>query len=101
MRGRVRAAGWDTCIVVTEGGVVVGRLGRRALRADDGRSVEEAMTEGPTTLRPSVALAYAGDLMRQHDLTSYLITTPDGKLVGLVLREEAEAALADFAARRG
>ena len=35
VRERVRAAGWDTCFVTDEGGVVLRRLGRAALAGDD------------------------------------------------------------------
>src|SRR6266496_5942591 len=53
VRAHVRAAGWDTCFVTDEHGVVLGRLGRTALGHDDDVSVEEAMTLGPSTVRPS------------------------------------------------
>ena len=46
VRERVRALGWDTCMVINEHGIVLGRLGRKALRADIDQTVEEAMTEG-------------------------------------------------------
>jgi Mg/Co/Ni transporter MgtE len=94
VRRRVRESGWDTCMVVNEQRVVLGRLGRRALAAEDERTVEEAMTEGPSTVRPSIGI---GDLVRRmsdSDLRSFPVTTSDGRLVGLVLRREAEAALA-------
>jgi CBS domain-containing protein len=90
VRVRVRAAGWDTCIVVNETRVVLGWLGRRALRADDGASVEEAMTEGPSTIRPSIGVSALLERMRPKRLTSFLVTTPDGRLVGLVLRKDLE-----------
>jgi len=90
VRERVRAAGWDTCIVVNETRVVLGRLGRRALHADDDASVEDAMTEGPRTVRPSIGASALLERMRPDDLTSFLITTPDGRLVGLVLRADLE-----------
>jgi CBS domain-containing protein len=32
--------------------------------------------------------------MRDNNLDSFVVTTADGKLVGVVLREEAEATLA-------
>src|SRR5215213_1348261 len=35
VRHRVREAAWDTCFVVTEERVVLGRLGRRALDGND------------------------------------------------------------------
>src|SRR5688500_6058541 len=31
VRTRVRAAGWETCMVVNEAGVVLGRVGKQAL----------------------------------------------------------------------
>src|SRR5713226_8467960 len=41
---RVRAGGWDTCLVVNEQRIVLGRLGHAALARVDDASVEEAMT---------------------------------------------------------
>src|SRR6266576_3927217 len=38
VRERVRAAEWDTCIVVNEREVVLGRLGRQAIAADTDES---------------------------------------------------------------
>jgi CBS domain-containing protein len=97
VRKRVRGTGWDTCIVVNEERVVLGRLGRSAIGSDDGASVEEAMTDGPSTVRPSIGAAALVERMRRRDLTSFLVTTPDGRLVGLVLRDDAEVAVRDQA----
>jgi Mg/Co/Ni transporter MgtE len=91
VRRRVRAAGWDTCVVVNEQGVVLGRLGRKALAADTDESVEEAMTPGPSTVRPSIGTEALLERVRARGLTSFLVTTPDGRLVGVVLRDELEA----------
>jgi len=87
---RVRAAGWDTCIVVNERRVVLGRLGRKALGSDAAVSVDEAMTPGPSTVRPSIGTEDLLERMRERNLTSYLVTTPDGRLVGLVWRSKLE-----------
>lgn len=86
----VRAAGSDTCIVVNEQRVVLGRLGRKALGSDADASVEEVMTPGPSTVRPSIGVEDLLERMRERNLTSYLVTTPDGRLVGLVRRSELE-----------
>jgi CBS domain-containing protein len=94
VRRRVRESGWDTCIVVNDHRVVLGRLGRKAIGSDDDRSVEEAVTEGPSTVRPSIGLDALLKRMQSKNLTSWLVTTPDGKLVGLVLRSQAEERLA-------
>jgi CBS domain-containing protein len=90
VRERVRAAGWDTCIVVNEQRVVLGRLGRKAIASDSELSVEEAMTPGPSTVRPSIGADALLERIRARDLTSYLVTTPDGRLVGLVRRSDIE-----------
>ena len=94
VRERVRASGWETCMVVNEHGIVLGRLGRKALRADSDQTVEEAMTEGPSTVRPSIGGSALLKRMIDNGLTSFVVTTADGKLVGVVLREEAEKVLA-------
>src|SRR5207244_12577073 len=54
VRKRVRAAGWDQCIVVNKQRIVLGRLGRNAIATDNERTVEEAMQDGPSTVRPNV-----------------------------------------------
>ena len=93
VRRRVRESGWDTCVVVNDGGIVLGRLGRKSIGSDDDQSVEEAMTEGPSTVRPSIRLDALLKRMQSNNLNSWLVTTPDGKLVGLVLRTQAEERL--------
>lgn len=90
VRARVRAAGWDTCIVVNEQRVVLGRLGRKAIAADTDQSVEQAMTAGPSTVRPSIGADALLERIRSRNLTSFLVTTPDGRLVGLALRSDLE-----------
>jgi Mg/Co/Ni transporter MgtE len=94
VRERVRAEGWDTCFVTNEDGVVVGRLGRAALAAEDDVSVEAAMSLGPSTVRPSLELDKAVVRMRKQNLTSLPVTRSDGVLVGVLRREDAEQALA-------
>ena len=86
---RSRIGEWDTCIVVDESGVVLGRLGRRALRSEDDVPVDEAMTPGPSTVRPSIGASAAVERMDSRDLRTLLITTPDGRLVGVLYRDDA------------
>ena len=93
MRRRVSAAGWDTCIVVNASGVVLGRLGRKALASEEDVTVEAAMTAGPSTVRPSITLADIVERMQSQKLTSALVTRSDGTLVGLLRRTDAEASL--------
>jgi CBS domain-containing protein len=90
VRARVRAAGWDSCIVVNEQRVVLGRLGRKALATESDESVEQTMTPGPSTVRPSIGADALLERIRDRNLTNFLVTTPDGRLVGLVLRGDLE-----------
>jgi len=86
--------GWDTCFVVDDRRVVLGRLGRSALARDDDASVEEAMTPGPRTVRPSLELDEAARRMQAQNLSSLPVTHSDGVLVGVLRREDADRALA-------
>ncbi len=96
VRERVRASGWDTCFVTDERGVVLGRLGRAALARDDDVAVAEAMTLGPSTVRPSFRLDQAVERMRSQNLSTLPVTRSDGLLVGIIRREDAERALASL-----
>ena len=87
-------SGWDTCFVVDKRGVVLGRIGRRAIRGRANASAEEAMTPGPSTIRPSAPLDDVIARMRRQNLTNLPVTTSDGQLVGLLVREDAERAAA-------
>lgn len=95
VRERVRSAGWDTCFVADKHGVVIGRLGRTALSRDDDVSVEEAMTLGPSTVRPALELDKALERMRNQNLTNLPVTRSDGVLIGVVRREDIERALGE------
>ncbi|HET7855934.1 MAG TPA: CBS domain-containing protein [Gaiellaceae bacterium] len=91
---QLHESGWDTCFVVDERGVVLGRIGRRAIRGRADVSAEEAMTLGPSTVRPSARLDAMVERMQRQNLTNVPVTTSDGRLVGLLIRREAEQALA-------
>jgi CBS domain-containing protein len=90
IRHRVREAGWDACIVVHDDGVVLGRLRRAVLASDADGTAEEAMTPGPSTVRPSIGMDALLERMRERNVKSYVITTPDGRLVGIVRLHEIE-----------
>jgi CBS domain-containing protein len=92
--GRLDESGWDTCFVLNDEGVVLGRIGRRAIEGREDVTAEEAMTPGPSTIRPSARLREIVERMRRQHLTNLPVTTPDGRLVGLVTRRDAEQALA-------
>jgi hypothetical protein len=88
---RTRAGDWNTCFVVNEERVVLGRVRGRGLTAPDQTPVEEVMDPGPRTIRPSVAAAALPEWMRQRRIATVIVTTSDGRLVGLIRRDDLEA----------
>jgi CBS domain-containing protein len=89
VRERVRAAGWDVCVVVNEERVVLGLLREKQLGAGDDKLAHQAMRPGPSTFRPNVEIEDMAEFMVHHDLPSAPVTTSDGRLVGLLKREDA------------
>jgi CBS domain-containing protein len=91
VRARVRDAGWDACVVVNSERVVFGILRERELTRSEGADgrVEEYMRPGPSTFRPNVSIEQMAAFMTEHDLVSAPITSSDGRLIGLLLRDDA------------
>ena len=89
VRGRVRAAGWDACVVVNRERVVLGLLRANELETDPARRIEQAMRPGPSTFRPHVPIEEMAQFMVDHDLENSPITTSDGRLVGLLRQADA------------
>jgi CBS domain-containing protein len=56
-------------------------------------TAEEAMTLGPSTIRPSARLDAMVERMRRQKLTNLPVTTSGGRLVGLLTLRDAEDAL--------
>ena len=87
---RVRAAGWDTCVVVNEERVVLGLLREKEISSDPEATVERVMRSGPTTFRPNEPTGKMAARMRERGARAVLVTTSDGRLVGQLYRDDAE-----------
>jgi CBS domain-containing protein len=88
VRARAAAARWDACVVVNDERVVLGLLRAAELRKDDEERVDRVMRPGPSTFRPHVPIDDIAKFMANHDLPNCPITTSDGRLVGLLRRED-------------
>jgi CBS domain-containing protein len=91
VRGRAAAAGWDACVVLSEDRVVLGLLRAAELQADPALPVEQVMRPGPSTYRPFVSVAEMRRTMTDRNLESSPVTTSDGRLVGLVRKQDVGA----------
>ena len=89
VRKRVRALGWDACVVTNEERVVLGLLRTGELEQGQDEPVEKVMRPGPSTFRPHVPIEELAHHMIHHDLPTSPVTTSDGRLVGLLGREDA------------
>lgn len=92
VRERVRESGWDRCVVVSEERVVLGLLREEELSSDPDVAIEAAMRNGPATFRPNEPVGKLVERMRQRGVSAVLVTTSDGRLVGLLLQDAAEQA---------
>jgi predicted transcriptional regulator len=88
VRDRTVAAGWDACVVVSQDRIVLGLLRARELDADPDLPVEQVMRPGPSTYRPFVSVAEMRRTMIERNMDSSPVTTSDGKLVGLVRKQD-------------
>jgi rhodanese-related sulfurtransferase/CBS domain-containing protein len=88
VRDRAAAAGWDACVVVSQDRVVLGLLRAKELQADPQLLVERVMRPGPSTYRPFVSVEEMRRTMTERNLESSPVTTSDGKLVGLVRKQD-------------
>lgn len=74
----------EVCVVV-EAGLVMGLLDGAAMD-DPTRTAAAAMAPGPSTFRPSIPRVELAEYLDDHELDRALLTTLDGRLVGVVRR---------------
>jgi CBS domain-containing protein len=83
------------CLVVNDQRIVLGRLRRSALHDTVANArVETVMEPGPSTVRPDTPARELADRLASRNLNTAVITTPEGRLLGVFARAAAERALA-------
>lgn len=94
VRVRVADGQWDRCVVINHARVVMGVVGQEALAsADADVAVETVMQIGPTTVRANEDLAALLHRMHDRNVGSILVTDPDGRLLGVLRRDDGDKAL--------
>ncbi len=74
--------------------VVLGRVRGRALSGNPNAAVEDVMQSGPSTIRADIPLDRVVNTLRDGNVTSTLVTDPEGRLIGALYLEDAERKLA-------
>jgi CBS domain-containing protein len=77
-------AGWTSVVVVDDRRIVLGRLSAAGLAAAGDAVAEEAMEPGPSTVRAHEPLEPLLERMRRRRVAEMLVTTPEGRLLGVV-----------------
>ena len=90
---RVRAADTDVCIVINDHHVVLRRVRGRALAGDPNATIEDVMQSGPSTILPDTPLETVVKSLREGNVTSTLVTDPEGRLIGTIYLDDAERKL--------
>ncbi|MHB2022589.1 MAG: CBS domain-containing protein [Mycobacteriales bacterium] len=92
VRQRLAASGEDRCVVTSGDGVVLGVLDQTALTGDDNVPVGDAMRAGPPTVRAHEDLHELVGRMHARNVVTILVTDPEGRLLGLLHRNDADLA---------
>jgi CBS domain-containing protein len=83
VRVRVERVAQQSCVVVNKAGAVEGLLAEQLWQGDGALTVEQVMDPAPLTVRPHTLAKAAAERMRKQQRDAALVTTPDGKLVGI------------------
>jgi CBS domain-containing protein len=88
VRELVAGSGFSFALVVSGSGVLLGRLCEAALEDDPDAKAETTMEPGPSTVRADTRPARLRERLERRNLTSAVITDPDGRLLGVVRRDD-------------
>jgi hypothetical protein len=91
VRPRVEESPYGFGLVLSATGVLLGRLRRGVLEGDPAATAEDVMEAGPSTVRPDADPVELGETLRSKELRTALVSTPDGRLVGVVRTSELPA----------
>jgi rhodanese-related sulfurtransferase len=86
--GAIARSPYGFVLVLGRGDVLLGRVRRSALEglADDD-PIEPIIEPGPSTIRPHVTVDELRQKLESSDVRSFVVTRPDGTLIGVVRRE--------------
>jgi hypothetical protein len=89
VRERVTVSPYDFALVVSRGGVLLGRL-RPAAEGADAQTAGDVMEPGPSTIRAHAPAAELNERLHRQRLHTAIVTTPDGRLLGVVRRGDLD-----------
>ena len=92
IRERVQASPYGFAFVLSDDGVLLGRLRKAALGGDAAARAEAVMEHGPSTMRADTDPRRLRERLEHRNLSTAVITDPEGRLLGVVRRDELPTA---------
>jgi CBS domain-containing protein len=89
---RIGASSFPFALVASGDGTVLGRLPQSLAGASSGKRADEVMQPGASTTRGDTEATTVLDRLKRDDLSYAIVTTPEGRLIGVVRRSDIEAA---------
>ncbi|MBX3069346.1 MAG: CBS domain-containing protein [Thermomicrobiales bacterium] len=90
---RIEGSGWTVCGVINSERVLLGMLRGKCWGEPSEAVAGDVMRAGPSTIRPNEDLAAVTERMQKRNVSCLFVTSSDGRLVGLLRRNDAETAL--------
>jgi CBS domain-containing protein len=95
VRERIARSPYPFAVVIAPGRVVLGRLPASTLNCEPSLRAEEIMEPGPSTVRPHKSASGVAAKLAERELRWAIVTTPEGRLIGVAARAELEAAASE------
>jgi len=93
VREHVERSPHGFALVTSNDAVILGRLRASAMQtAPADATAEEVMESGPSTVRADTSAGELAQRLAQRDLKTAIVSTPEGRLIGVVRRRDLEAA---------
>jgi CBS domain-containing protein len=92
VRDAIERSPYPFALVTGREGMLLGRIRGSALDREPDRPIGELMELGPSTVRPHRAAGEIAERLAEGDLRWAIVTTPQGRLVGVASRRDLERA---------
>ena len=92
VREAIERSPYSFALVTSEDGTLLGRVRASTLDAGSEQPVWDIAEPGPKTFRPHVATEKVARQLAEKDLRWAIVTTPEGRLLGVASRGDLERA---------
>ena len=88
---QIESSPYGFALVATARGTLLGRLRKSAIESAAAASTAGSIMEpGPSTVRPDISATELAERLSRRELTTAIVTTPAGRLLGVVRRDDLE-----------